>query len=159
MPMNFQRSLLTETVISVLRGVNDEISYEAGAARAQTAVHLFKSVLPSARRILAAEKIEFGVVIGQGLKRLAEVDKAHKTEANKKKIARSAGRAEKHAARIDLDKLPLAEQRMVTTNRTIFRMTRRNALAKPDEPAKNAVEPPSTNTDKLVQLSNQRKAK
>jgi hypothetical protein len=152
MPMNFERSLLTETVVLILRGVNDEISYQQLAKLAGTSVDRVKTAVPSAKRILANEKIEFGVIHGQGLKRMGEVDKAHKTEANKKRIGRAAGRAEKHAARIKLDALPPAEQLMVTTNRTVFGFMRRQARVKPEEPQTKAAAAPSTDTGALIKL-------
>jgi hypothetical protein len=150
--MNFERSLLTESVVSILRGVNDEITYQGLAKRAETTVERTKAVLASARRILANEKIEFGVIVGEGLKRLVEIDKAHALPAVQKRLGRAAGRLEKKAARINLDKLPPAEARMVTTARTVASVIKRHAFAKPDEPEANPVEPPSTDTSKIVKL-------
>lgn len=150
MPLNFERSFLTETAVFILRGVNDEITYQGLAHRAGVTIERIKTVIPSARRILQNEKIIFGVITGVGLKRLGEADKARKTEVVKQKIARAAGRGEKEAAMIDMEKLPSSDQLMVTTNRTIFHAIRRHALVKAD--------PPSTDTSKIIRLEATRRA-
>lgn len=152
MPMNFERSLLTESVVSILRGVNDEITYQALARRANVSIEQVKSVRNSAQRILAKEKIEFGVITGIGLKRLNEIGKAHALPARQKRLGRAAGRLEKAAARINTEQVPPAEARMVTTARTVANLIKRAAFSKPDEPEPNPVEPPSTDTSKIVQL-------
>lgn len=157
MPMNFERSLITEALVSILRGVNDEISYEAMAKRAHTTIEEVRSVSQRARRILLNEKIEFAPIHGKGLKRMNEGAKAYKTEANKKKLGRAANRAEKHAARIDLSQLPPAEQLMVTSNRTVFGLMKRQSRLKPD--AKQPTSPPpSTDTTNLVNLAKKKTA-
>jgi hypothetical protein len=152
MPMNFERSLLTETIISFLRGVNDEITYVAIAQHAGVTVKRMKSSLPSARRALERENIEFAPIHGLALRRMNEIAKAHKSEAYKQRISRAAYRAEKHAAAIDLERLPPSDQVMVTINRTTFSAIRRQAQAKVEAVEVPKVEAPSTDTSNLVNL-------
>jgi hypothetical protein len=154
MDANFERSPDTDRIVKVLRGVNQEISYSDIAKQAQLSVLRTKQVLGSARRILRnSEKLMFGTVIGWGIKRLSDDDKVRKSGDNRKRLARTAGRALKELDTIQaFDRLPATDQLVVTTNRTIFTLSRQQLLgaspiARPATP--NAAEP---NTRKLVRI-------
>ena len=134
MPLTFERSPDTDAVISVLRGVNEEISYADAAKRAGLAVPRMKSVLLSARRALRSEGILFGTIIGEGLRRMTDADKVKKPEAFKKRVMRGAGRELKDLETIaDFSALPKTSQHSVTLNRTILNAMRQSAAVKPDK--------------------------
>lgn len=149
MGLIFERSLATEATVVVLRGVNDEITYDEGARRAELPRSTFIAVLPSAQRILERENIVFGRIKGIGLRRLSESERAKKTEADKKKLMRASSRAGKHAAQIDMTKLAPREQLMVTTNRTIFSLLHR-VTNTPDNPVH--ITPVQADLNKLIEL-------
>lgn len=142
MPINFERSADTDAAINVLRGVNHEIAYIEAARRAGLGLQRFKAVLPSARRALSNEGILFGVITGQGLKRLTDADKVKKPEAFKKRVFRGAGRELKHLATIsDFGALSKADQHSVTLNRTVLNAMRKSAAVKSDEAEKPVASP------------------
>jgi hypothetical protein len=128
MPLIFERSIDTENAINALRKVNGEVSYDELAARSHLSVKRLKQVLPSARRVLRKENILFGTIFGHGLKRLGDLEKAHASEAAKKRIGNTAKRALKDLDTIEnFGALPNVEQLSVTTNRTIFHLVREHA--------------------------------
>lgn len=134
MALNFERSPDTDAVVNVLRGCNSEISYTEAAKRAGLGLPRLKAVLPSARRSLASEGILFGVITGEGLKRLTDQDKVRKPEAFKRRVMRGAGRELKHLTTIaDFGALSKTDQHSVTLNRTILNAMRQSAAVKPDK--------------------------
>src|SRR4051812_43492873 len=92
MPLTFERNIDTDAVVIALRGVNDEISYRSLASQTGLSVSRAKQVLASARRALRSEGVLFGVVRGEGLRRLTDSDIVKKPEAFKKRVFRGAGR-------------------------------------------------------------------
>jgi hypothetical protein len=139
--LNFERSPDTEAVIIALRGVNEEATYEGLAKQANLRLPRLKEVLPSARQILRREKILFGTITGVGVKRLADTDKVRKSEHNKKRMANAAKRGIKELDTIEHFELLIPiDQLTVTTNRTIFHLTRQQLKAMPK------AEPPTTTT-------------
>lgn len=131
--LTFERSIDTQTVIDTLRGVNDEISYGHLAQRCKLSTARVKQVLASARRSLRRENILFGVIFGQGLRRLGDLDKARKTENIKRKISRAAKREIKDLATIEhFEALPNIEQTMVSTNRVVLHVIAQQAMVKPE---------------------------
>lgn len=151
MALTFERSPDTDAVISVLRGINSEISYADAAKRAGLGVPRLKSVLPSARRALASEGILFGTITGEGLRRLSDQDKVKKPEAFKKRVMRGAGRELKHLGTIsDFAALGKTEQHSVTTNRLLLNTIRQSAAVKPDKIAPTASPKPMPNVALLT---------
>ena len=140
MPMTFERSKDTEAVVTILHGVNDEISYSSLARQADLSVKRVKAVLASARRILLSGNVMFGVLRGQGLRRLDALGKKACAPARKKKLARGAARALKESYSItpvEFETLANIMQLEVTTDRLIFNIIRSQAMTKtivPKEP-------------------------
>lgn len=133
MPMNFERSPLTDSLVHILRAVNGEVSYETLAKQAKIDKARMKAVLPSARRILKGEKILFGCITNFGLRRLVDGDKVRKSEDNKKRMARAAGRAIRELGTIEaFDRLSNIDQLVVTTNRSIFNLARSQLMTRPE---------------------------
>lgn len=132
MPMIFERSPDTNTIISLLRGCNDEISYYELARQSGLPIQRVKSVLPSARRALRIESgVLFGVVRGEGLRRLTDADKVRKPEYFMKKVFRGAGRELKDLSTIsDFCRLSKNDQQSVTTHRTVLNVMRQQASMK-----------------------------
>lgn len=150
---SFERSPDTDRVITALRGVNQEVTYGDLAKLASLSTPRTKAVLTSARRALRKEKILFGTIVGYGLKRLNDEDKVGKSEANKKRMMRAAGRAIKEIETIQaFDRLSPSNQVVVTTNRTIFAMTRQHLTASPKAAPPQPTEAPSTNTENLIAM-------
>ncbi len=137
MPMIFERSPDTDAVIKSLRGCNNEISYRDLARQAGLSLQRAKAVLPSARRALRSDSgVLFGVVRGEGLRRLTDEEKVKKPEAFKKRIFRGAGRELRDLGTIaDFGRLSKNDQHKVTTNRTILSIIRQQANVKIEEPA------------------------
>jgi hypothetical protein len=134
MPMSFERSPDTESVINVLRGCNSDITYFDLSKRAGLGVGRMKQVLASARKALSREGILFGVIYNVGLKRLTDHDIVKKPEAFKKRVFRGAGRELKDLGKInDFGALSKTEQHSVTLNRTILGAIRQSAFVKPDK--------------------------
>jgi len=152
MPLTFERSADTDAVIVALRGCNKEISYADLARQAGLALDRTKQVLASARRALRSESgILFGVIRGEGLRRLTDADKVKKPEAFKKRVFRGAGREIKDLATIsDFGKLEKSDQHSVTTNRTILNVLRQQALVKPEPQKMNMTPQPMANVAKLI---------
>lgn len=152
MEMNFERSPQTDAIVSILRQVNDDISYVDLALRSNLPVSRTKELLGSARRILRRQKIMFGTILGEGLKRLGDTDKVRKSEDNKKRMARAAGRAIRELDTIEaFERLSNSDQLIVTTNRTILNLTRGQLMTKPTMPttAPQAETPSTTNLLRL----------
>lgn len=153
MPMTFERTSETDAVVMVLRGCNNEISYFDLAKQAGLSVYRAKQVLASARRILRAESgVLFGVIRGQGLRRLVDTDKVKKPEAFKKRVFRGSGRELKDLATIsNFAGLSKADQHSVATNRTILNVLRQQAIVKPEPPSTARYAPqPTANISKLI---------
>lgn len=153
MAINFERSPDTDAVISVLRGCNSEISYSDLARRAGLAVARMKAVLRTARNALRTDGIIFGTVIGEGLRRLTDIDKVKKPEAFKKRVMRGAGRELKDLTTIsDFGGLSKTDQHSVTTNRFILSTIRQSAAVKPDKIVATASPQPMANVAVLTQM-------
>lgn len=164
--MTFERSPDTEAVINVLRGVNDEITYAQLARRTGLSVTRVKQVLPSARRILESDLIGFGVIRGEGLKRLAPGDKAVLTVDVLDRIGRASGRGLKRTELTDVDYngMDKAAQHIHTGNRTIINLMRNQAKTKaqppkPEEPKPEEPKPesaPLPNVSNLIEMGNKK---
>jgi len=142
--VRFKRSQLTESVIDLLKGVNDDVSYSELAKRAKVTVPDLKKVLPSARRILLDENILFEPITGYGLQRLTDEGKVGKSEKNKRRLRSGSKRSLKELSTItEYDKLSPADQIKTTINRTLFEI-----ILREPEPVKEELTP----TD--VKLSN-----
>jgi hypothetical protein len=151
MPLTFERSPDTDAVIVALRGCNDEISYADLARQAGLTLSRAKSVLPSARRAIRAETgVLFGVVRGEGLRRLTDADKVKKPEAFKKRVVRGAGRELKDLGTINVAGLQKSEQHSVTINRTVLNAMRQQAMVKPEPPKEKTAPQPMANIARLV---------
>ncbi len=148
MPAMFERSADTDLIVNLLRKVNGEIEYTQIAKMTGLAMPRVKDLLRSARKILRRENILFGTIIGVGLKRLSDLDKARKTESVKKRIAQTATRELKDLATIEHEQaMPLREQLMVTTNRTVLTVIQGQARIKaaaPDPQAAQSAPLPAT---------------
>lgn len=137
--LTFERSPDTDATITALRGINELTSYDTLAKRAGLRVHRLKAVLTSARRALRAEKMLFGIERGIGVRRMADLDKVKKSEDTKKRMSRTAKRGIKELETIEhFELLQPTDQLVVTTNRTIFHLTRQQLSVK-------AVPPPPPN--------------
>ena len=131
--LSFERSAITQALVVALRGVNGEISYTALAQQVGSDIERVKISLQSARRILAHENLYFGTIHGHGLRLLDDVSIATKQPANIKRIGRAVGRNQKEVAAIrSFERLPLDNQRMVTTARLIYENIEANLKAKPE---------------------------
>jgi hypothetical protein len=152
MAMIFERSPDTDAMIKVLRGCNDQISYQDMARQAGLSLHRAKSVLPSARRALRSDGgVLFGVIRGEGLKRLTDLEKVKKPEAFKKKVFRGAGREIKDLSTINFECLSKTDQHSVTTNRTVLNVLRQQAKVKPEPATATAFTTnPAPNVDLLI---------
>ena len=151
MALAFERSPDTDATIDVLRACNDEIGYRDLAKRAGLSLPRMKSVLASARRVLAKDGILFGAIRGEGLKRLTDHDKVRKPEQFKKRVFKGAGRELKHLATIsDFGALQKTEQHSVTLNRTILGAIRQSASVKPDKVVEKTVSAPLPDVTKLI---------
>lgn len=148
--MMFKRSQLTDQVIDLLRGVNEEISYSELAKRLKVPVPDAKKVLPTARKVLMNEQIMFEAIVGYGLQRLDDSGKVIKSEKNKKRLRSTSKRSLKELETIhDYNKLTHDEQIKATINRTLFEVILREpeppkddlGIVKPD-PATNVVKIP-----------------
>jgi hypothetical protein len=149
--MTFERSADTDAVIVALRGCNNEISYKDMAKHAGLTLLRAKQVLPSARRALRAENgVLFGVIRGEGLRRLTDADKVKKPEAFKKRVFRGAGREIKDLGTISYDNLSKSDQHSVTTNRTVLNVIRQQATVKPEPPRTIIAAQPMANIEKLI---------
>lgn len=141
----FKRSQLTETVIGVLRGVNDEISYSELAKRAKVSVPDVKKVISSAKKVLMDEKILFESIVGYGLERLTDSGKILRSEKNKKRLKSGSKRSIKELNTIhNYNELSHDDQIKATINRTLFEL-----ILREPEPVKEEPQPtqagPSTN--------------
>lgn len=153
MALTFERSPDTDAVINVLRGINDEISYGDMARRAGLGTDRAKAVLRSARQALRADGILFGTIIGEGLRRLSDLDKVKKPEAFKKRVMRGAGRELKDLSTIaDFPALSKTDQHSVTLNRTILGALRQSAAVKPEKITPSASPQPMPNVSVLAQM-------
>jgi hypothetical protein len=151
--LNFERSPDTEAVIIALRGVNEEATYQGLAKQANMSLLRLKSVLRSARQILRREKILFGTITGVGVKRLADTDKVRKSEDNKKRMANAAKRGIKELDTIEHFELLIPiDQLTVTTNRTIFHLTRQQLKAMPKAEPVPASSTTASNADLAANL-------
>lgn len=152
MPLTFERSVDTDALVTVLRGVNDEISYRDLARQAGLSLPRTKQVLRSARRALRAESgILFGCIVGQGLKRLTDSDIVKKPETFKKRVFRGAGRELKDQSLIaNFGGLQKAEQHASTTNRTILNVIRQQANVKIEPPKEKLAPQPMADVSKLI---------
>lgn len=151
MALTFERSPDTDAVIIALRGCNDEISYKDLARQAGLTLMRTKSVLPSARRSIRAETgVLFGVVRGEGLRRLTDADKVKKPEAFKKRVVRGAGRELKDLGTINIEGLQKTDQHSVSINRTVLNAMRQQAMVKPEPPKEKMAPQPMANVAKLV---------
>jgi hypothetical protein len=129
--LTFERSPDTEAAVVALRGINELTSYETLAKRAGLKVARLKGVLPSARRILRAEKMLFGIERGIGVRRMADLDKVRKSEDTKKRMSRTAKRGIKELETIEhFELLAPPDQLVVTTNRTIFHLIQQQSGVK-----------------------------
>src|SRR5262245_28711617 len=119
MPMMLERSPDTEAVITVLAGVNDEISYGELARRAKLSVKRTKEVLASARRHLWKRHVLFGVIRGVGLKRLDAKGTLRDSDDTKKKLYRGSRRGirKMDTANERLHELTPSEQVQFSINR------------------------------------------
>jgi len=153
--MTFERSADTAAVIAALRGCNNEVSYKDLAGQAGLTLLRAKQVLASARRALRTESgILFGVIRGEGLRRLTDADKVKKPEAFKKRVFRGAGREIKDLGTISYGNLSKTDQHSVTTNRTVLNVIRQQATVRPEPPRTAIATQPMANIAKLTQKSN-----
>jgi hypothetical protein len=152
MTMTFERSVITDKLVQILRGTNDEVSYKSLANQVDVPIGLVKSTLASARRILTKEKILFGAIRGIGLKRLADIDKSAQSDYDKKRLRRASSRYNKKLDTIeDFNRLPNIEQLRVTTNRTIFSLIHAQTHTS-TSPPRSPTTPPDPQSDKLIDL-------
>lgn len=151
MPMNFERAADTESVIVALRGCNDEISYRSLANQTSLTVERTKQVLASARRVLVNEKIMFGVVRGEGLRRLTDNDIVDLPPSFHKRVFKGAGRQLKYQGCInDFAALGKAKQHTQTINLTILNALRRQANVKAEPPPVKLTPQPMPNVTQLI---------
>jgi hypothetical protein len=155
MPITIERHVDTVAVLDILRGTNGEITYRDLARRAGLTDKRTKTVLGSARRMLANEGVLFGCIWGEGLKRLTDQDKVRKPEAFKRRVAKGAARELKHLGTIQHhDKLSKDEQARVTVNRTILGVLQTQARVKAEEikvaPTPVPQPPPLIHTGRLI---------
>lgn len=142
--MRFKRSQLTDAVIVILRGVNDDISYSELAKRTKTTVPDVKRVLTSARRVLLNDKILFEPIIGFGLQRLTDSGKVLRSEKNKRRLKSGSRRSLKELETIfDYNQLTHDEQITVTLNRTLFELVQKEPEV--EQPRKEISRPEPTN--------------
>jgi hypothetical protein len=152
MAMTFERSPDTDAVIDALRGCNNEISYRDLARQSGLTLGRAKQVLASARRALRADKILFGTIRGEGLRRLTDSDKVKKPEAFKKRVFRGAGRELKDLATIaNFGALEKVEQHSCTINRTVLNVLRQQARVKPEVQKTDITPQPMANVSRLIQ--------
>lgn len=152
MAMTFERSPDTDAVIHTLQGCNNEISYRDLARQSGLTLGRAKQVLASARRALRSEKILFGTIRGEGLRRMTDSDKVKKPEAFKKRVARGAGRELKDLATIaNFGALEKVEQHACTINRTVLNVLRQQARVKPEERGIDITPQPMANVSRLIQ--------
>lgn len=153
MPMTFERSPDTDAVILALRGCNNEISYRDLARQAGLSVGRAKQVLASARRALRADKILFGTIRGEGIRRLTDSDKVKKPEAFKRRVSRGAGRELKDLGTIaNFGALEKVEQHSCTINRTVLNVLRQQARVKPDLQKPDFAPQPMADVSRLVAM-------
>ena len=152
MALTFERSPDTEAVIVALRGCNNEISYRDLARQAALSLARTKQVLNSARRALRSEGgILFGVIRGEGLRRLTDSDKVKKPEAFKKRVFRGAGRELKDLGTIaNFGALEKVEQHSCTINRTVLSVLRQQANVKPKSKKTAMTTQPMANVSQLI---------
>ncbi len=152
MKMTFERSPDTDAVIVALRGCNNEISYRDIARQSGLSLNRSKQVLASARRALRADKILFGTIRGEGLRRLTDSDKVRKPEAFKKRVFRGAGRELKDLSTIaNFGGLEKVEQHSCTINRTVLNVLRQQARVKSDVQKEEMTPQPMANVSRLIQ--------
>lgn len=155
MALIFERSPDTNAVAVVLRGCNDEITYQQLAKQSGLDLLRMKSVLHSARKIVRNEHgILFGTIIGEGLRRLTDVDKVKKPESFKKRVFRAAGRELKDQETIaDFEALSKADQHRVSTNRIVLSALRQQAAVRPEPPPQKPRSPtPTPNVAALARM-------
>jgi hypothetical protein len=151
MPMTFERSPDTDAVILALRGCNNEISYRDLARQSGLTLGRAKQVLGSARRALRSDKILFGIIRGEGLRRLTDSDKVKKPEAFKKRVFRGAGRELKDLSTIaNFGALEKSEQNSCTINRTVLNVLRQQARVIPETPKSDIAPQPMANVSQLI---------
>lgn len=152
MALTFERSPDTDAVIAALRGCNNEISYRDLARQSGLSFGRTKQVLASARRALRADKILFGTVRGEGLRRLTDSDIVKKPEAFKKRVFRGAGRELKDQSMIaNFGGLEKVEQHTSTINRTVLNAMRAQANVKAEAPKVKTAPQPMANVAQLIQ--------
>lgn len=153
MRANFERSALTETIVSILRGVNSEISYQTLANGTRVSIEQIKKSLPSAQRILAGEGILFGRVTGFGLRRLTDQDTARKSEQRKRRMFNQGKYGLKELGTIkEFERLSSADQLLVTTNRTVFSLTLKELSRPMQAPPEPKADPPLPSAENLINL-------
>ncbi len=136
----FERTATTLACVSLLRGVNGEITYTTICGQLKLPLETIRGSLSSARRALEKEHIAFGVIRGVGLYRLNDSETARSSSKFVRQINRTAGRGKRRLGAIaDFDKLSNADQLEATLNRTLFetvrKHTRMGATAPKAEPA------------------------
>lgn len=151
-PMILERHPDTEAVMTVLRGVNDEIAYEEIARQSLLSVSRVKSVLRSARLSLRREnQILFGTVKGWGLKLLSDAEKVRTSDGRKKRIANSATQGIKDLESIQqFDRLMKADQHSVVTDRTVFNVIRQQSKVRAVDPPRRTSSAPLPDSGSLV---------
>ena len=150
MVMSFERSPDTGAVMTVLTGVNDEITYQDLARRSGLGLRRVKEVLASARRGLLSKDILFGTIRRVGLKRMAPTDTVKASEAGKKKAGRLFKREIRKLDTVkDTQGLSNVEQIQLSTNRTAFHYAQQAMLAKPPAPPR-----PTVNAPEMPQAAN-----
>lgn len=152
MRLMLDRSPDTEAVVAVLRGCNNEISYEDMARQVRLPVARVKAVLASARRIIRTENgVLFGCLRGYGLRLLSDADKVKKPESFKKRVVRGAGREIQDLNTIaNFGGLIKSDQHAVTTNRTVLNVIRQQAMVKPEPPKPTIARQPMPDVNKLI---------
>ena len=121
----FEKSAATQSIFTILKGVNGEVSYEVIVAATGLPLDKLRGALTSARRALEREKIVFATVRGVGLRRLGDGEKVRSTERIKASIRRSSKRGIRRLDAVD-DVTALAgpDQISATINRTLFETIR-----------------------------------
>lgn len=151
MPMTFERNNDTESVVVALRGCNDEISYKSLAHQTGLTVERAKQVLASARRVLVNEKILFGIIRGEGLRRLTNDAMVDLIPAFNTRVFKAAGRQIKYQGCVDVAALSKAKQHTQTINLTVVHALRRQANVKAEPPAVKLTPQPMPNVTQLIQ--------
>ena len=152
-PATFERSPDTDAVVIALRGANLEISYKSIAQQTGLAIRRVMGILGSARRILEKEKILFGTIRGEGLRRLTDRDLPKLPARHLKRTARSTKRELKRQdCYTNFEALPQTERHTATIGMIALNAILGMATTKTDAPKPKAAPQPMANVADITRL-------